>query len=823
MPPYLIKTLINYSCFEMKKKFSLSVSDFALPAPKSGGIDTYSGISEGQNMGVQIHKEIQARRERQYPSYQSEIPVKQEFQYKKYLFEVRGRMDGIYRNEKVVIEEIKSGFNLNKLHQYVKNNQEVHPYCLQLKTYGYIHWLKTDEVPELNLHLVSSRNKKSIDVSLPFDIKTYEKWLEKRLDDLAAEVRAAEARIKRRETAAKQFVFPFAKPRQGQLELMETVEEGLKSNQPMLIQAPTGLGKTIGILYPALQESMRRGQKTIYLTPKNSQHIVALEAVKRIQENTNTISSMTITAKNKICFKAQPICNSEYCEFAKDYYTKVTEHKLLDKLKEESNLTVETFKKIGVEYKVCPFELQMDNIANVDTIICDYNYVFSPHSSSNRLGKIFIGEKEKPNLIIDEIHNLPSRAMDYYSPVLSIFTLKEMILSLDKVNIKFRDKFQSLLSESSLIIEACCLPNISHPHRIESPIKIFKEQEAKIREFLAEYLESDVEITSADIVLDFCNYWIEFTAALEFVNNDRSEFFVSFYPKELAIKITCCDASAMLVSSYDYYAKIIGFSATLKPFDFYSQLTGLYSKNVKTAEFFSPFQKSKRKLVIIPQLSSKYADRTRNYPRIAEAIKKITDLKPGNYFIFFPSFEFLAQVLKAFPSSDIFKLIIQKRNMSQYDVRDVLLQLRDVSLSHLIFAVQGGAFSEGVDYPGDMIIGAFIVGTPLPMFDWEREQMRIYYEEKYHAGFEYAYVYPAMAKSIQASGRVIRSELDKGIIVLMDHRFLYENYAKCMPHDWYESEPHEMISNSILNDIEQFWDESQGIMAPAEAGTLVIS
>jgi DNA excision repair protein ERCC-2 len=792
----------------MKKKFILSVTDFSQPAPKTGSIDLYSGFSEGQSTGIQLHKEIQAIRERQFPSYHSEVLIKHEFHYKKYLFEVRGRIDGLFLDEKIKIEEIKSGFNINKLFNAVKQAQDTHPYCLQLKTYGYIHWLQTKEIPALNLHLVSSRNKRSLDLEIIINIDKIEAWLERRLLDLANQVMQAEKRIKHRKKLAKQFVFPFPNPRRGQKELIETVEAGMQENRPMLIQAPTGLGKTTGILYPVLKESMLRGQKTIYLTPKNSQHAVAQDAVKKIQEKGQSICSMTITAKNKICFKSQPICNSEYCEYAKDYYTKVTENNLLAKLKEEKNLTDTVFKKIGLQYEVCPFELQMDSIEFMDTIICDYNYVFSPNASNNRIGNIFLGENEKPNLVIDEFHNLPSRAMNYYSPALSIDTIKNIILSIDKVDSRFREKLHLLLADSSLIIENCGNKQILIPHKITPPIQLFKDHELIIREFLADYLESTVEIGSQDIALDFCNYWMEFTSSLEFINSEGNEFFTSFYPQEMTVKITCCDASSMLISCYSYYQQVLGFSATLKPFNFYSQLSGLSNKNLITAEFDTPFSKSQRKLIIIPQLSSRYIHRSYNYPRIADAIKKISSLKQGNYLVFFPSFDFLEQVLKIYSCSEGVKLICQKRKMAQVDIKNILKELQAAKNAHLVFCVQGGGLSEGVDYPGDMIIGAFVVGTPLPVFDWEREQMRVYYEEKYKKGLDYAYIYPAMAKSIQASGRVIRSEQDNGIIILMDDRFLQESYAKCMPQDWYESKPHEMISTNILKDIELFWLEN---------------
>ncbi|MGZ5279998.1 MAG: ATP-dependent DNA helicase, partial [Pseudobdellovibrionaceae bacterium] len=264
-------------------------------------------------------------------------------------------------------------------------------------------------------------------------------------------------------------------------------------------------------------------------------------------------------------------------------------------------------------------------------------------------------------------------------------------------------------------------------------------------------------------------------------------------------------ASEMLKDTYKEYAQVVGFSATLKPFDFYSQLSGLKNTELKTAEFVSPFPKENRKLLIIPQISSKYSERDRNYPRIAETIEKITRLQRGNYIAFFPSFDFMEKVLSQLQAPEGFQILRQQKNMRRDEIDSVLTDLADPAAQYILFAVQGGVFSEGVDYPGKMVIGAFVVGPPLPNFDIEREKMREYYQTHYEAGFDYAYTYPAMAKAIQAAGRVIRSETDQGIIVLMDNRFINQSYAKSMPQDWFVDDPREAVSEHILQDIRDFW------------------
>lgn len=310
-----------------------------------------------------------------------------------------------------------------------------------------------------------------------------------------------------------------------------------------------------------------------------------------------------------------------------------------------------------------------------------------------------------------------------------------------------------------------------------------------------------------------CFYWSEFTSALEFVATPkRSEFFTTFQPNASGggtVKITCCDASEMLEACYDDYDQVVGFSATLKPFDYYAKLSGLDLEKLKIAEFQSPFPKEKRKLLIIPEISTKYSDRERNLGKISEVIRRISAVRRGNYFAFFPSFDFMGRVADGFQPPEGFAVLKQERDMKTSDVNAVIEHLRNQHIPTIVFAVQGGVFSEGVDYPGETVIGAFVVGPPLPNFDLEREQMREYYQENYGAGFDYAYTFPAMSKAVQAAGRVIRSETDRGIIVLMDNRFITPNYSRSMPTDWFSEKANELVSSQILRDVTEFWQGSK--------------
>lgn len=786
------------------KKISLAIRDFALPVPRVGSIELHSGYGPMPMTGQELHAIVQSNRLLENSKYRAEVWISETFEREGYQFAINGRIDGISDGIPVKIEEIKTAFAIEDLKRKLQSNPE-HPYILQLKTYGYFYYKQNGVVPDLSFHLVSMRNrKKTEDFHVTLNIEDYEVWLQLRLAELVEDAKRMEATTKRRKKIAKELEFPFQAPRPHQIELLDTVAKSLEGEEPLLVQAPTGLGKTAAVVYPMLKEALSRGEKLVYVTPKNSQHMAAEETIKLFQEQGQSVRSLTIRAKSKLCFKAEPICNPEYCEYAKDHYQKVDENKLVDVLAKKKKVTYRSLRKLAQAFEVCPFELQMDLVNKTDAVICDYNYVFSPRSSLQRLSPEGQGKTKRPNLVIDEAHNLPSRGTSYYSPSLSSFTLELMRPGLERLPAPFGIKGVDLLNRCLSIIEMHRPDFCKGASVVELDRGALLEHEGKINDYMMSYLESDIEIQTQDPVLKLANTWSNFVEACEFVGEN---FFVTYtvFPRGGTLKITCCDASEMLKPVYASFAHVTGFSATMKPFKYYGKLSGFDMSKLKTSEFKSPFPKENRKLLVIPQVSTKYSEREANYSKIAQIIERVTKLKPGNYFAFFPSFEFLEKVAERIHSPE-FLFLRQERYMKNAQVEDYLATMKEGQKPVLLFAVQGGVFSEGVDYPGDMAIGAIIVGPGLPTFDLEREKIREFYEKHYGDGFSFAYVYPAMTKVIQSAGRVIRSETDKGLIVLLDNRFLSKPYAESMPGDWFEHSAQEMVSREILKDVADFWN-----------------
>lgn len=783
------------------RKILIDVRTFAIPVPLVGHIETHSGYGRLPMNGQDLHQMIQRRRLRDNESYSIEKSLARTFVAEDYEFVISGRVDG-FADDPPLIEEIKSCFDTEDLRAKLLT-QEQHPYLWQLRTYGYFYFKETGIIPKLQFVLISSRTFRTSEIEISLDVDKYETWLNLRLLRLVEETRYKEKLFKRRTQTATSMAFPFAHPRPGQNELIQNVTSHFANGHPLLAQAPTGLGKTVGILYPSLLDALKRGQKVIYLTPKNSQHSVAEEAVQRLQDQGSKIRSLTITAKSKMCLKAEPLCNPSYCEYAKDYYKKLDEHKILEKLRKFRRITRHKLIDLGQEYQVCPFELSVEAIEKADVVIGDYNYVFSPRSLIGKLSESLLDLTQKPNLIIDEAHNLVARSQDYFSPSLSVVQLYAIERQLPKLPAFYSIRAQSALVRAKELLQS--YGDEGKSKLIEIEIEPFEELDQDIRKIAIEYLESGSDVLPQDPLLKLMNLWSDFVNAL---THKGEEFFQTYQNNAYGemIKVTCCDASEHLQMAYKEFKNVVAFSATLKPFSYYQELLGFVNEKTRTVEFQSPFTSDNRKLLIIPQISTKYADRTSHSRRIAETIARIAQVKTGNYLALFPSFEFMRMVLKVIHLPG-YRILEQEREMKQAQTEAIIESLKQPTPT-VLFCVQGGVFSEGVDFPGDMVIGAFVVGPALPNFDFERDQIRKYYEGRYgkEQGFNYAYVYPAMAKAIQSAGRVIRSEKDRGIIILMDSRFLNKDYYSSMPEGWFNESPHELVSQKILTDLQVFWD-----------------
>jgi DNA excision repair protein ERCC-2 len=790
-------------------------------------------------VGAQIHTLIQTEKKSSVLGYRSEVFVQVTLPLPGdgAELEVSGRIDGLYENtDLLVVEEIKTTTNLHGLYAELLHGAE-HPYVLQAKMYGWMleaMGVAAGRQVRTRLLLVSVHDPeetRALDLDpAEHPWEAFDAWVALRARDLADAARVDEARQARRRAEGESLPFPFDAPRPGQMDLVAVVDEAIGSGERLLLQAPTGLGKTAAVLFPHLRDALRAGKQVFYLTPKNSQHRIAQEAIERMRDRGAVLRSVVITAKEKSCLKDEVICDPKYCEFAKGYYDKLKATGVLEHLAEAGAVDAETLREAGLRHEVCPFELSLDFTARADVVICDYNYVFSPAAALTRYFEDD-ARSHLVNAVIDEAHNLYARAMDLYSPSISLSTLAafrekglaqiellahegladaEAVAKLKKRYGRLVDRACEVLAETSrrkvsdtFVKERGALrgSTVVTPDR-----ESFTKFEASYGRFMTVYAEKLEMLRPTDPLYELYRLWSEFCGVLRL---DGEEFVFTWQEtaEEGTLQCTCCDASRFLRQRISSLGAVTGFSATLKPFDFYARMSGFDAEATLTREFASPFPRENRKLVLIPQVSTTFKDRDRNYPKVAEIIERVLPLRKGNTFVFFPSFAFLAEVERVLRLPG-FRVLAQRPGMTAVEQRALLAKFAQKTKNVVVLAVQGGVFAEGIDLPGDALECAIVVGPSLPTFSLERECVRAYYDRRYGRGkgFDYAYVYPAMARVVQAAGRVIRTPEDRGLILLCDKRFLQRSYMDVMPSEWLENGPGALLSGALLKDVSDFWN-----------------
>ena len=542
----------------------------------------------------------------------------------------------------------------------------------------------------------------------------------------------------------------------------------------MFVQAPTGIGKTISTIFPSIKSiGNGTGSRIIYLTSKNITRVVAENAYINLIENGLKLKVVSITAKEKMCLNSEVKCNADDCIYAKDYYSKINDVIKSMIIKEEI-FTREVILKYAEIYKVCPFELSLELTEWCDSIICDYNYAFDPRV---RLKRVFEEEGDNNILLIDEAHNLVNRARDMYSGEIA----KSKVMAVCKIlkgkvpNLyKIAKRINSEIIEIRRELEEQNLRILYH--NVE-----YKEIIRDIKLFISEaddYLIKGKGTEGQEEVLDFY-YDIKSFVALNELYSDKYTTIIRKEKNDLKIKIFCIDPSENIKSVLKEAYSTIIFSATVFPIRYYVDLLG-GDDNSYRLRLGSPFDKENLKTYVYP-LDMRYDARRNNIESLCRCINMFIHEQEGNYIAFMPSFEYMKEVYEAYINNYGEKdIIVQKESMSEEEKEAFLNSFKDDS-KILAFAVVGGMFSEGVDLPGNRLIGAVIVGVGFPKISLENNIIAEYYDEN---GFDYAYTYPGLNKILQSAGRVIRTEEDKGRILLVDKRYINNRYQQMLTKEW---------------------------------------
>ncbi len=798
-----------------------------------GSINPVNAMNEGSR----IHRAIQKKGG---PDYHAEMPLSYTADFGDYSLRIRGRADGIIydaealeeaqepddglaqrpgdgipeeaaeafvpgagKDVPVTIDEIKGIYR-----DVLEMTEPIPVHLAQAKCYAYIFALENG-LPEISVRLTYvnlDREEEVRHLESSYSFEELEGWF---LGLIEAYRRWADFSFhwkKKRNASIEELAFPFPY-REGQKKLISQIYYCINKSATLFLQAPTGTGKTLATIYPAVK-AMGAGnvERIFYLTAKNVTRGVAEEAFSLLRQEGLAAKTLTITARDKACFLEAPACNPDSCEYAKGYYDRLLDS-LYDFLTGQDSFTRESIRSFCEKRKLCPYYFSLALADWCDALICDYNYVFDPVVAMSRF--FAEGKREDYVFLVDEAHNLVERGRDMYSALIS----KEDVLAVRRFFPKDIFGIKKALTRVNNILnewkKAC--EEVLFPEEIEgAQTDRLAFALMALSATLEKYFDKRIENEHNDAIREFY-FNIRFFQSLMEDMREGYVFYCDFGPgREFLVHLFCADPSSQLQRRLDCGRATVFFSATLLPMDYYKHLLckeerpyAAYASSVFTPEKLGVFAGT--------DVTSLYKQRSDDmFREYALYIRDIVSVRPGNYLVFFPSYAFMNNVYDRcsdlFPSGET-GILLQTPDMTEGEKKAFLSRFRGEGedtacleteegnvesapgnyISHetiLGFCVMGGAFGEGIDLRGDALIGAIIVGAALPKFSRRQEILKDYFGERGMDGFSYAYLYPGMNKVLQAAGRVIRTEDDIGIVALLDSRFARSAYRAVFPAEW---------------------------------------
>lgn len=754
----------------MEKSIKMSVHQLVDFLLRKGDIDNRVYNKNTMNEGSRLHASYQRRQD---SDYIAEYYLIHTFKVDDFEVTLNGRADGIIsRPFLTTIDEIKTSVMDNE--EFYQEQGEWH--LGQAKIYALIYALDHDlERMGVRLTYINQLNNSS----LVKDFKYTKEELENYVTDLIREYlefyKLVFSQLEKRNETSELLDFPFKKFRKGQRELAKYTFAAIKNKQNLYVEAPTGIGKTMSTLFPAVK-SFSNGEvdKIFYLTAKNSGVEAAFNATKLLVEKGLRVVAIQITAKEKICACPGRGCNPDECPFAKNYYGKVR-NAIIEAVTHELLLSKDVITEYAMRHQICPFEYELDLSLFSDIIICDFNYLFDPIVYMRRY---FDEDNYRMVGLIDEAHNLVERGRDMYSASIDYYEFKRMKNSLKDYNHK---ELKTAIRRINKLFKA-------YQEEKEEGYNLLDDIDNKIlnalsnfQKFCSDFMKKEHQKVT-DELKDFYFSTIRFSKIADFFD-ENFKFFIYKDQKEISLNIYNLDPSSLIGESLKKLEAAVLFSGTLSPLDYYVQMLG-GNEDSPVLKIPSPFPKENFKLMIAPNVSTTYKNRDNTILEVVDYIKTMVDQKVGNYFVFFPSYKYLNSVLAKFDDSS-YELHVQKSEMSESEKIRFLDNFQaNPKTTHIAFAVLGGIFSEGIDLLHDRLIGAIIVGVGLPQISYERDLIRNYFNENEENGFEYAYVKPGMNRVMQAVGRVIRSEEDVGAVLLIDERYMHRQYQDLFKAEW---------------------------------------
>ena len=755
---------------------------------------------DAMQAGSRIHRKIQGK---MGLNYQAEVPLKINIERPDFVLIIEGRADGILTEDNfVTIDEIKGVYK--KLENLV---EPVYVHKAQAMCYAYIYALK-EGLSEIAVQMTYC-NLDTEQIKRFKEAFTFEElkiWFEDMIDEYCKWMQFDVDNRKLRNESIETLEFPYDY-RKRKKNMAAMVYLSIKDRKNLFVQAPTGIGKTMAALFPAIQ-AMGNGyaEKMFYLTAKTIARSVALDGLTILRNNGLHFRSVLITAKEKICPMDETNCDPDYCPYAKGHYDRINKA-MYDCLVNEDNITRDVLLSYADKHMVCPFEMGLDVSLYVDGIICDYNYVFDPRVRLRR----YFGEGAKGEFVFltDEAHNLVERASAMYSACI----YKEDFLKMRKLLMPFNSRICKLLAgcnKELLEIKKMC--ESEKGYVIVSDIDSLYLKLLRLHAHLESFMEESKEINALkphkDEILEFYFQINQFLNIYELMDESYEIYGEQVDSSSFMLKLYCIHPANNLSECIEKGNATIFFSATMLPINYYKEL--LHNDEEDAAIYIpSPFPVKNRRIMVGNDVSSRYKLRTpAMYEKIAKYIDIMVHGKQGNYMAFFPSYKMMNDVYECGCAIGLFgdiEVIVQDSHLSEQERDEFISRFREEEKPVLGFCILGGIFSEGIDLAGEHLIGAAIVGTGLPMVCNENEIKLNYFSDREDKGFEYAYLYPGMNKVQQAAGRVIRTMDDRGVILLLDERFVTRQVVDTFPAEW---EDYRVVNlNTVSAEIEDFWNQ----------------
>lgn len=799
---------------------TLSVTELCTLALMGGDLDLRPGMGrrysfERAAIGAKIHRKLQAEAG---TLYQAEVSMCHTELFQTLHFEVSGRADGIIESEIPTVDEIKTvGRRAFELPPQPMHDAQVKCYAYFLACRRGLQTIQT----RLSYYCTETEEIRYLSATHSVDeLKAFFLGLLSRVL-YRAQILVEHETVLR--PTAKNAKFPYSSVRAGQDILIRECYRDIRAGKRLFAEAPTGTGKTISTLYPAMR-AVGDGitDKIFYLTAKAAVRREAFRAAGLMFEAGARLRTVILTAREQICANEAARadthgisrhCNPVDCPRANGFYDRVGVA-ICEALSLHSGFSRSSILQICEKHCICPYEFQLELSQFCDLIICDYNYVFDPAVYLRRYFDADNREREKYVFLVDEAHNLADRATAMYSASLSMDDLvcaKQSIPEDEECLLAAIEK----LALPMVGFNRLCDDNLykdddgtEHGYYISrkpmeafcsSVVEVRRTFDTWLRRHPGKSLEKDVDRLYATLK--------HFEVIAEYYD-DHFLTFVEVEGEKRTVRLICLDPSRVLRDRLSLAHASVLFSATLTPSDYFADILG-GGKDAVRISLPSPFDARQVCLAAVTTVSTRFEDRKKSYGKIASFIAATASGKRGNYIAYFPSYDYMEKVLERFGEKyPKIECVVQKRGMTAAEKDVFLSSFRDDGRLRIGFCVLGGSFSEGIDLPGGQLIGSIVVGTGIPGLSNERNILRDYYETTRERGYDYAYTYPGMNRVLQAAGRVIRREEDRGVIVLIDDRYAEPRYTQLFPEYWNHMQ-YANNSYELAEIVSDFWETAK--------------